>query len=58
MGEYSRAVRAAYDRLEAMPAGTRVALYHGFGSAMPASYEPVHRERCGTGTVEIWQKQL
>ena len=58
MGEYSRAVRAAYDHLEGMPAGTRVALYHGFGTAMPAGYQPVHRELCGTGTLELWQKGL
>lgn len=56
MGEYSRTVMRTQHHLDLMPAGTKVALYHGMGGEMPASYRQIHREWGGTGTIEIWQK--
>lgn len=56
MGEYSRTVLLTQERLDHMPGGTKVALYHGMGGGMPASYVQIRREWCGTGILEIWQK--
>ena len=56
MGEYNRTVLLTQDRLDHMPNGTKVALYHGMGGGMPASYGRIRREWCGTGSLEIWQK--
>jgi SAM-dependent methyltransferase len=39
------AVARVQDRLAAMPGGSRVVTYHGFGGVMPSSYELVYQER-------------
>ena len=57
MGEYNRTVQRTKQRLDEMPAGTKVALYHGMGGEMPESYRQLHREWAGTGTLEIWQRK-
>ncbi len=57
MDAYDRAVVLTQDHLDRMPAGTRVALYHGFGGGMPASYRCQFREWSGTGVLEIWHKE-
>ncbi len=36
--------------------GARVLTYHGFGGAMPNTYQPVLRERIGTDALELWLK--
>ena len=56
MDDYARAVELTQDRLDRMPLGTKVALYHGFGGGMPVGYRPLVREWCGTGILEIWLK--
>lgn len=53
---YDRAVLIAQDRLDRMPVGTKVALYHGFGGGMPPAYRTMCRERCGNGILEVWTK--
>ena len=32
--------------------GTRVVTYHGFGGEMPAGYEVVSRDYCGTDWID------
>lgn len=57
MDDFDRAVLLTQERLAHMPAGARVALYHGFGGGMPASWVPAVREWCGTGILEVWKKE-
>jgi hypothetical protein len=52
-GRYIEFVR---EQLAAMPAGTRVVTYHGFGGGFPPTYERAVRERCGSGQLELWTK--
>jgi SAM-dependent methyltransferase len=54
---YSDLIAATVERLEQMPAGTRVATYHGFGGRFPASYVCRSSEQMGAGDLELWVKQ-
>jgi SAM-dependent methyltransferase len=47
--EFALQVTSVEKRLAAMPVGTRVVTYHGFGGVMPASYELVYQERVPLG---------
>ena len=44
------------EMLTTAPVGARVLTYHGFGGAMPNTYQPVLRERIGTDALELWLK--
>lgn len=57
MGEYSRAVMLIQVCLNRLFPGTRVALYHGMGGSMPSAFRLLRKEPCGTGAIEIWQKE-
>lgn len=45
-------------RLDESGPGARVVTYHGFGGEMPAGWLRRSSERCGTGPLELWVKDL
>jgi predicted RNA methylase len=51
-----RALKASR-KLEELPAGTRVVLFHGFGKAMPGSYRKVEERACAAGPLQLWIKR-
>lgn len=53
---YRTYISATINKLALMPRGTRVATYHGFGGAFPASYAREHAEWCHRGPLEFWIK--
>jgi SAM-dependent methyltransferase len=50
-------VARAEQRLSALPAGTRVVTFHGFGGAMPSSFALRATERFGAGALALWVQQ-
>lgn len=55
--QYVAAIEETKRRLEAAPAGTRVATYFGYGGEMPVSYDQAASERFGAGLLELWEKR-
>lgn len=53
-GSYIHYIAGVQDRLAALPLGTRVATYHGFGGELPPGYLLVTEEVLGTDRVELW----
>ncbi len=49
-----RTLRRITQRLAAVPAGTRVVTYHGFGGPLPAGYTRQVHEPFGGGALELW----
>lgn len=54
---YADCVAETEERLSALPSGTRVLTYHGFGGAMPGSFELSSREKIGTDHLTLWIKR-
>lgn len=54
---FSHYVKTVQDKLKALPLGTRVATYHGFGGTMPGEYQLVSRHGVGTDYVNLWVKR-
>lgn len=50
------AVAATEAQLSAMPAGARLATYHGFGGLVPAGWDVVRAVRIGDGSLICWMK--
>jgi SAM-dependent methyltransferase len=53
---FFRDIAFVEEMLTRAPVGARVLTYHGFGGAMPNTFEPVLRERIGTDALELWLK--
>jgi SAM-dependent methyltransferase len=53
---YFRDIAFVEEMLARAPVGARVLTYHGFGGAMPNTFQPVLRERIGTDALELWLK--
>jgi hypothetical protein len=45
------------ERLNELPVGARVAMYHGFGGRMPPTYRLDTVERHGTGQLRLWVRE-
>lgn len=54
--QYHRYVSALETRLEALPEGTRLVTYHGFGGRMPFTWTPVTTARMHAGSLALWRK--
>jgi len=54
--DFQRHVAAAKRKLEAMPTGSRVVTYYGYGAEMPRGYSCSASERSGPGDLELWVK--
>jgi hypothetical protein len=54
--KYEPYIIGVQDKLAAMPRGTRVATFHGFGGEMPPEYLLVTVQALGTDHVEVWIK--
>jgi SAM-dependent methyltransferase len=55
--DHAASVSEAYQKLSRLRAGARVALYWGYGEAMPDSFQLLRRERHGAGDLEVWRKR-
>jgi len=55
-GRYLREIAWVEHRLATLVPGSIVATYHGFGGRVPASYDLVAEEPCGTNRLRIWVK--
>jgi SAM-dependent methyltransferase len=53
---YRRYVKATEHKLAALPTGTAVVTYHGFGGTMPDEYAQVHEERAGNDRLVLFRK--
>jgi SAM-dependent methyltransferase len=53
---FHRYVSLVESRLGALPGGTRVVTYHGFGGRMPFDWLPVTSMRMRGGSLTLWQK--
>jgi predicted RNA methylase len=53
---YFRDIAFVEKMLAMAPVGARVLTYHGFGGAMPNTFQPVLRERIGSDALELWLK--
>jgi len=55
---YDDDVHFASCELRALTLGTRVALYHSFGTNVPSGFEWIHHERFGSGALDVWEKRI
>jgi hypothetical protein len=53
---FHKYVHAVEARLETLPAGARLATYHGFGGRMPFDWTPVTTMRLHGGSLNLWEK--
>jgi SAM-dependent methyltransferase len=54
---YYRYVEAVQQKLTALPLGTRVVTYHGFGGEMPCGYRMVANKIIGSDSLKCWIKE-
>jgi SAM-dependent methyltransferase len=54
---YHRYVEAVQQKLMALPLGTRVVTYHGFGGEMPYGYSMVTNQKIGSDFLKCWIKE-
>lgn len=54
---YNTYVDCVVEKLRAMPLGTRVVTYHGFGGAMPEGYILRQKKAIGTAYLDLWVKE-
>lgn len=50
-------VRRTEAKLAALPSGTRVVTYHGFGGTMPEGLIERHAEVVGPGVLQVWDRE-
>lgn len=55
--EFISTVREVGEKLKAMPVGTRVVTFHGFGGTMPEGYVQLEAEIIGPGVLQLWEKR-
>lgn len=53
---YMSEVAWAEHRLASLAVGTIVVTYHGFGGGVPASFDLIREESCGTDRLRVWMK--
>lgn len=53
---FDREVAEVERRLRAMPKGTRLATYNGYGGRIPDAYEPVHVQFAAGSLLRLWHK--
>lgn len=55
---FEEQVRRARQKLEALPAGSRVAAFYGYGGALPAGFTVEAEARMGAGVLNLWVKSM
>ena len=53
---YHRYVKATEQKLAALPSGTAVVTYHGFGGDIPPDYELIQAQPAGNDRLVLWKK--
>jgi hypothetical protein len=54
---FRRMVSIVQQKLEVLPAETKVVTFHGFGGGLPPSYKLIQTERFDSGFLDLWIKR-